>query len=109
MKFAPFSILVTFCLIVGCGEDAKDKTDLPAKEAEVAIEILEKDGMVLVPGQTYRRGNEYNPGNDKMYREEAPPHMVTVSGFWIDKYEVTNDSSRNSWMRPVMLPLPKKA
>ena len=46
--------------------------------------------MVLVPGQTYRRGNEYNPGNDKMYREEAPPHMVTVSGFWIDKYEVTN-------------------
>ena len=45
MKFAPSCTLVTFCLIVGCGEDAKDNTVLPAKGAEVAIEILEKDGM----------------------------------------------------------------
>ena len=81
---------MAFGLFVGCAEDAKDKNVLPAEKAEVATEIVEKDGMVLVPGQTYRRGNEYNPGNDKMYREEAPPHMVTVSGFWIDKHEVTN-------------------
>jgi sulfatase modifying factor 1 len=90
MKFSLFPSLVAFGLFVGCGEDAQDKNVLPAEKAEVATEIVEKDGMVLIPGQTYRRGNEYNPGNDKMYREEAPPHMVTVSGFWIDKHEVTN-------------------
>ena len=81
---------MAFGLFVGCGEDAQDKNALPAEKAEVVTKIVEKDGMVLIPGQTYRRGNEYNPGNDKMYREEAPPHMVTVSGFWIDKHEVTN-------------------
>ena len=90
MKFSLFPSLVAFGLFVGCGEDAQDKSVLPAEKAKVATEIVEKDGMVLIPGQTYRRGNEYNPGNDKMYREEAPPHMVTVSGFWIDKHEVTN-------------------
>jgi formylglycine-generating enzyme len=30
-------------------------------------------------------------GSDWHYPEEAPSHDVTVDGFWIDKYAVTNE------------------
>ena len=40
--------------------------------------------MVWVPAATFRMGS------DEHYREEAPAHPVTVSGFWIDAYAVTN-------------------
>ncbi|MGI9369602.1 MAG: formylglycine-generating enzyme family protein [Ruegeria sp.] len=42
-------------------------------------------GMVWVPGGTFAMGS-----NDH-YPEEAPVHNVTVDGFWMDKYSVTNN------------------
>jgi formylglycine-generating enzyme len=41
--------------------------------------------MLWIPGGMFRMGS------DKHYPEESPVHSVTVEGFWIDKYEVTND------------------
>lgn len=41
-------------------------------------------GMVWIPGGTFRMGSEQH------YPEEAPVHRVTVDGFWIDRYAVTN-------------------
>jgi formylglycine-generating enzyme required for sulfatase activity len=41
--------------------------------------------MVWVPGGTFRMGS------DKHYPEERPVHRVTVDGFWIDRYPVTNE------------------
>ena len=41
-------------------------------------------GMVWIPGGSFRMGS-----NDH-YPEEAPVHRVTVDGFWMDKYPVTN-------------------
>jgi formylglycine-generating enzyme len=43
-----------------------------------------KPGMIWVPGGSFRIGS------DRHYPEEAPAHRVTVGGFWIDKYAVTN-------------------
>ena len=40
--------------------------------------------MAWVPAATFRMGS------DTHYPEEAPVHPVTVSGFWIDRHEVTN-------------------
>lgn len=40
--------------------------------------------MVWVPGGTFMMGS-----NDH-YPEEAPAHEVTVNGFWMDQYTVTN-------------------
>jgi formylglycine-generating enzyme required for sulfatase activity len=40
-------------------------------------------GMAWVPAATFRMGS------DAHYPEEAPAHPVTVSGFWIDRHEVT--------------------
>jgi formylglycine-generating enzyme required for sulfatase activity len=41
--------------------------------------------MVWVPTATYKMGS------DKHYPEERPVHRVTVDGFWMDKYPVTNE------------------
>jgi formylglycine-generating enzyme required for sulfatase activity len=35
-------------------------------------------------------GGIFRMGADNAYPEEAPVHTVTVSGFWIDEYAVTN-------------------
>lgn len=44
--------------------------------------------MVWVPGGTFLMGS-----NDH-YPEEAPAHHVTIDGFWMDQYEVTNADFR---------------
>jgi formylglycine-generating enzyme required for sulfatase activity len=41
--------------------------------------------MVWIPGGTFRMGS------DKHYPEERPVHRVTVDGFWMDRYAVTNE------------------
>jgi len=40
--------------------------------------------MVRIPGGTFLMGSNNH------YPEEAPVHSVTVDGFWMDKYAVTN-------------------
>ena len=35
-------------------------------------------------------GGSFTMGSDSHYPEEAPAHTVTVSGFWIDRFAVTN-------------------
>lgn len=40
--------------------------------------------MIWIPGGTFMMGS------DRHYPEEGPVHRVTVDGFWIDKYPVTN-------------------
>jgi formylglycine-generating enzyme len=42
------------------------------------------DNMVWIPGGTFTMGS------DRHYPEEAPTRPETVSGFWMDKYAVTN-------------------
>ena len=44
--------------------------------------------MVWIPGGTFLMGS-----NDH-YPEEAPAHSVTVNGFWMDQYAVTNAEFR---------------
>jgi len=40
--------------------------------------------MVRVPGGAFQMGSDYH------YPEERPAHAAKVDGFWIDKFEVTN-------------------
>src|SRR5262245_60942947 len=40
--------------------------------------------MVWIPGGTFRMGS------DDHYPEETPVHRVTVEGFWMDRFPVTN-------------------
>ena len=43
-------------------------------------------GMVWIPAGTFQMGSGHH------YPEEAPVHRVTVDGFWMDQYTVTNDA-----------------
>src|SRR5271168_800964 len=42
------------------------------------------------PGMNWLSGGTFRMGADHAYPEEAPVHDVTVAGFWIDEYAVTN-------------------
>ena len=53
------------------------------EQAPAAAKTVEN--MVWIPGGTFAMGS-----NDH-YPEEAPVHQVTVDGFWIDPYTVTNE------------------
>src|SRR3954447_26525208 len=56
--------------------------DTPTRTTPVDSELTEE--MVSIPGGMFRMGS------DDHYPEEAPAHNVTVDGFWIDRYAVTN-------------------
>src|SRR5438874_13666946 len=57
-------------------------------------EALADDGMLYVPGGTYRMGSDHH------YPEEAPVHRVTVDGFWIDRTPVPTRKFPKSWTAP---------
>jgi formylglycine-generating enzyme len=44
--------------------------------------------MIWIPGGTFLMGSDHH------YPEEAPAHPVSVDGFWIDRYQVTNAQFR---------------
>jgi formylglycine-generating enzyme len=46
--------------------------------------------MNVTAGSTWIPAGTFLMGSDVHYPEEAPAHPVAVSGFWIDRYEVTN-------------------
>ncbi|MCA1397507.1 formylglycine-generating enzyme family protein [Bradyrhizobium sp. BRP56] len=55
--------------------------------AERPVASVDETGAsdsVFIPGGTFRMGS------DRHYPEEAPSHMVSVDGFWIDRTPVTN-------------------
>ena len=66
--------------------DHSDNTSFSSRPP--SLEASAHDGMVCVPGGTFRMGS------DRHYPEEAPIHSVTVDGFWIDRTPVTNREFR---------------
>ncbi len=66
---------------------ASQTTNSPAAAARPPGPAPDLD-MVWIPG------GEFAMGSDDHYPEEAPAHRVAVSGFWIDRYQVTNAAFR---------------
>ena len=56
--------------------------------------------MVWIPGATYKMGS------DKHYPEERPVHRVSVDGFWIDRFPVTNERFAR-FVEARFLPIPR--
>ena len=61
---------------------------LDALKLQALTKPVEIDKMVFIPG------GKFMMGSDKFYPEEKPVHEVTVDGFYIDKYTVTNGEFR---------------
>ena len=89
IKYNILKLLIYILLLslLGCGEVKHNSESLKKQKPN---NIVEENGMVLIRGATYLRGNDKRAGNGDYYPEESPSHKVTVSSFWIDKYEVTN-------------------
>src|SRR5262245_48444240 len=47
------------------------------------------ENMVWIPGGKFRMGSDIH------YKEERPVHDVTVDGFWMDQYTITNREFTN--------------
>jgi formylglycine-generating enzyme len=56
----------------------------PSQTAD-AVDNPPHPGMAWIPGGTFRMGSE------DFYPEEKPVHEVSVDGFWMDCYEITNE------------------
>jgi sulfatase modifying factor 1 len=55
-------------------------------------EIAAQQGVVKTPpGMLWIPGGVFRMGSEKFYVEERPVREVSVDGFWMDRYEVTND------------------
>src|SRR5215831_1861483 len=61
---------------------------LDDRKIKKLTETANVENMVFVAGGAFLMGS------DKFYPEEKPVHEVTVDGFYIDKYEVTNGQYR---------------
>lgn len=60
--------------------DSSERADMPAAPPGAPP----TPDMAWIPGGTFRMGSE------DFYPEEGPIHQVSVDGFWMDKYQVTN-------------------
>src|SRR5215813_12010278 len=51
----------------------------------VTVSDPPSETMVWIPG------GAFTMGSDRHYPEEAPAHRVSVRGFWMDRFTVTNE------------------
>ena len=54
-------------------------------------ETLESKKAVNTDEMVFIAGGKFMMGSENFYPEEKPVHEVTVDGFYIDQYEVTNE------------------
>jgi formylglycine-generating enzyme required for sulfatase activity len=65
-------------------------TDHVRFSGDVASETEAKPAPAPFPDMVWIPGGTFRMGSDKHYPEERPAHRVSVDGFWIDRYPVTN-------------------
>ena len=69
-------------------EPEEPETPQTPEGTDIFLE-LEKDEMVFVEGGTFTMGATSEQGTSDPYEDEYPTHQVTLSDFYIGKYEVT--------------------
>lgn len=73
-----------FAVLEAFGQTKKDSVPAVVKKTDYNI----PEGMVLVPG------GEFIMGTDDWWPKSGPEHKRTLPGFFVDKYEVTNEQYR---------------
>ncbi|MFC4991487.1 formylglycine-generating enzyme family protein [Rubritalea tangerina] len=101
---------LSLAALSSCNKDSSTKNEDSSATQPTLPQgpIAAPEGMVWIPGGTYWRGNEEDPGNlsvflegitnplqrkqiaEKHFLEERPVHQVAVDGFFMDETEVTN-------------------
>jgi len=99
-------LLILLVVVVGCHEKPVTKqaitceSHIPARfamvrsgvEARVDVAAAVRTDAASHPGMTWIEGGTFQMGADSRQasEDEYPKHPVTVSGFWMDRTEVTN-------------------
>ena len=91
-KKSIYYLIVTLMLSIGFSSCSKDENDEPTLKNDITkdgiFNGLPNDEMVLVKGGTFTMGATEEQGSD-YDSDERPTHQVTLSDFYIGKYEVT--------------------
>ena len=83
-------------VLTSCGKPGSDSPDGKSPDRAVsaakagatdAVEIVTPSGVEMV----YVPGGEFKMGSNQGHPDEAPAHPVKVSGFLMDKFEVTHE------------------
>ena len=58
----------------------------------MSVSVSQKNTQIQAPpGMVWIPGGSFQMGSENFYPEERPVHEVTVDGFWMDQYIVTNE------------------
>ena len=92
MKKIKFISLLIVALGMGFTSCEKDEPGVDKKDnitTDGIFKGISYDEMVFVQGGTFTMGATEDQGTSDPYDDEYPSHQVTVSDFYIGKYEVT--------------------
>ena len=91
-KYKLWALMQVVILLVGSVSCSKDENDEPTLKNDITkdgiFNGLPNDEMVFVQGGTFTMGATEEQGSD-YDSDELPSHQVTLSDFYIGKYEVT--------------------
>ena len=84
-----FYLVLSLAVFAGCHKDDDDKNENPVigKDFTERVEGMDLK-MVYVKGGTFQMGATSEQGDD-FWDDEKPVHAVTLSDYYIGKYEVT--------------------
>jgi sulfatase modifying factor 1 len=92
---ACLSLMVALLLGTGCdkpststGSPSEDDSKRLAPNPATQADLSWTNHMVWIPGGTFQRGTESGQG------DEQPVRSITISGFWMDRTEITNGQYR---------------
>lgn len=92
-KYKLWALMQVVILLVGSVSCSKDENDEPTLKNDITkdgiFNGLPNDEMVFVKGGTFTMGATEEQGTSDPRKDEYPIHQVTLSDFYIGKYEVT--------------------
>ncbi|WP_455211523.1 formylglycine-generating enzyme family protein [Kaarinaea lacus] len=104
-RLKAITVAAILALLLGlgaCGPNSADNTPearTVAQAVSIPVNTPNSAGMVFVPGGPFVMGSNLRDDSDKqeeyglvnpLYLDEHPEHTITIDGFYIDIYEVTN-------------------
>ena len=109
---SPWKFIVALVVVVGlvwfvspmlekkAGKDYARRNDAPkgmghsvptTKDQQVSVAVSNPNDRSWTNGMKWVPGGTFHMGSEEGQPDEKPIHEVTVDGFWMDTYEVTNE------------------
>ena len=86
MKIFCFGLTFSVLFVVGCKNESPSKVIPTNTHKSNSGQNCSHENMVFIKGGSFEMGAD----NSQASQDEYPKHHVQLSGFWIDKTEVTN-------------------